>query len=96
MTNLYSYQLQEQHANTLSAPLPCDDTVQVLPSDQVCYALVAYIINGNLYPPQRIMNVPFQDNVRMPLYFQYFVNNQALQLIGQQQPQDGQTGSGSS
>lgn len=66
----------------VSGGLPCDGTVYVSSGDSVCYANVKYIIDGVSYK-QNIMNVPFQDALRLPLYFQYFVNNQVVQLSAQ-------------
>lgn len=62
--------------------LPCDGTVHVTSTDDVCYALISFIVNGALQPPQRIMNVPYKDATRLPLYMQYFVNDQARQIGG--------------
>lgn len=78
--NQYSYTLLEQHENTLpEAGLTCDGTVTILPTDAVCYALVSLFINGKLLAPQKIMNVPFQDDTKLPLYLTYFMNDQASQ-----------------
>jgi len=70
--------------------LPCDGTVYVESTDAVCYADVVYTINGTQYE-QNIMNVPFQDSARLPLYIVYFINNQAAQLAAESQSQIGQT-----
>lgn len=76
----YAYTLMPQEDNRLPAEgLPCDGTVTILPSDAVCRALISFSINGELFPPQMIMNVPFQDEDKMALYMQYFVNDQARQ-----------------
>lgn len=77
---LITYTLGAQHDNQLGAGgLPCDGTVTVGPADAVCYADVTYDVNGVQYE-QTIMNVPFQDATRLPLYITYFINNQASQL----------------
>lgn len=62
--------------------LPCDGTVFVDDTDAVCYADITYVIDGVTYE-QNIMNVPYLDATRLPLYLQYFVNNQAIQLGAQ-------------
>ena len=80
MENQYSYTLLEPHDNMLPEEgLACDGTVTILPSDAVCYALISVIVNGKLLAPQKIMNVPFQDAVKLPLYLTYFMNDQAKQ-----------------
>jgi len=59
--------------------LDCDGTVYVESTDAVCYADVHFNIDGTDYD-QRIMNVPYQDAERLPLYIQYFLNDQDRQL----------------
>lgn len=70
----------------ISGGLPCDDTVYVSDSDQVCYATATYTVSGTgQYDgpvTQRIMNVPYADPTRLRLYMEYFVNDQVRQLTG--------------
>ncbi len=76
----YTYVLGDPHDNQLDGNgLPCDGTVSVRNSDPVCYATVTFSYAGNGYE-QKIMNVPYQDADRLPLYLDYFVNDQCSQL----------------
>lgn len=69
-----------------SGGLPCDGTVYVGDADDVCYATVTYTVGGTgQYDgavTQKIMNVPYLDATRLPLYMAYFVNDQVTQMTG--------------